>query len=352
MAARVAFAAENAPLIKVLGQPQSFGTDSPQSRGKTANESLCEEVETWPARRGWHWCLRICLEKQHAARKEMNKNVTLGDKKNKTKRKRGHGMNCLNYFVWALSIKNKLILWFRRTFWECGNCAPLWVPLFLSRIFFRKWKGKKTTTALSIAVWSCGRKSFKTEPHTVPYLLTLTAFEKGYAADYSIPCSARGRNEKKDFWRLPPPPCVDTAVVPPGSPRLRRGKKERPAKQARFNRFQLTGFLIVSHWSRPREGMMRPGKIKQRKRGGEIKIKEGKEIKHPGCGWWTRVSSSPSHEECWGWGGEGGDERRRRRKRRFVWINMFFERDVRNWDSGGIADVPGLSVLQTQDTHK
>lgn len=68
-------------------------------------------------------------------------------------------------------------------------------------------------------------------------------------------------------------------------------------------------------------------------------------IKHHGCEWWTYVSSSPSQEDCGGW-------EEQRRKRRFVWINMFFKRDVRNWDSGGIADVPGLSALQTQDTHK
>ena len=59
---------------------------------------------------------------------------------------------------------------------------------------------------------------------------------------------------------------------------------------------------------------------------------------------WLYVSSSPSQEERGGW-------EEQRRKRRFVWINMFFKRDVRNWDSGGIADVPGLSALQTQDTH-
>lgn len=30
---------------------------------------------------------------------------------------------------------------------------------------------------------------------------------------------------------------------------------------------------------------------------------------------------------------------------------FLFEGDVRNWDSSGIADVPGLSMPQTQDTH-
>lgn len=30
---------------------------------------------------------------------------------------------------------------------------------------------------------------------------------------------------------------------------------------------------------------------------------------------------------------------------------FLFEGDVRNWDSGGIADVPGLCMPQTQDTH-
>lgn len=30
---------------------------------------------------------------------------------------------------------------------------------------------------------------------------------------------------------------------------------------------------------------------------------------------------------------------------------FLFEGDVRNWDSSGIADVPGLSMPQTQDSH-
>lgn len=45
--------------------------------------------------------------------------------------------------------------------------------------------------------------------------------------------------------------------------------------------------------------------------------------------------------------------RSRGERRGFVWINMFFffKTDVRNWDSGGIADVPGLGARQTRDTH-
>lgn len=42
-------------------------------------------------------------------------------------------------------------------------------------------------------------------------------------------------------------------------------------------------------------------------------------------------------------GGEGKKE---------VCLNQHvFKGDVRNWDSGGIADVPGLNSLQTQETH-
>jgi len=58
---------------------------------------------------------------------------------------------------------------------------------------------------------------------------------------------------------------------------------------------------------------------------------------------WLYISSSPSQEEKM-------DERSREGRGGLYESTCFFKRDARNWDSGGIADVPGLSVLQTQDT--
>lgn len=55
--------------------------------------------------------------------------------------------------------------------------------------------------------------------------------------------------------------------------------------------------------------------------------------------------ASPSvrpREEC---------EEQRREERFCLNPHVFFKMDVRNWDSGGIADVPGRGALQTRDTH-
>lgn len=183
MVARVTFAAENAPLIKVLGQPQSFRTDSPQSRGKTANESLCEELETWLVRRGWDWCLRICLEKQHVASKEISKNVTLGYKKTKWNEN-----GDMKWTVWIILFEpfyrqqpNFVVpSYILRMWWQL--CTAVGPAVSLKDIF-QKVEGKKQQLLClqqyEAAEESHLRLSSAYEPYTVPYLLTLTAFEKG-----------------------------------------------------------------------------------------------------------------------------------------------------------------------------
>lgn len=77
---------------------------------------------------------------------------------------------------------------------------------------------------------------------------------------------------------------------PPGS------LQETQKKQEHFSSVRLTTFLFLSRGSQLGKEMIWNSKIKI-----EIKKKEKKrKIKHPGCGWWTNVSSCPSPGGIWG----------------------------------------------------
>lgn len=200
--------------------------------------------------------------------------------------------------------------------------------------------------------WSCS-ESFHTIPHPLPH----SVWEGAQAR--RPPSHAAAAIEER--WRRFLMAGAAATVSPPGRPPFAAPlKRKREPQTGSLQPFPVDRLPHrLSDWCQSREEMVWTGEIKKRERGVGvgglyiyIYIKEGNQMTGlqvmnacllqsvPG-GWWRW--------EWREWEVQAGG------KRRFVWINtiffFLFEGDVRNWDSGGIVDVPGLCMPQTQDAR-